>query len=397
MRRVIALSLALGACGTSSPSSNDGGTENDSAVTNDALVDSPPSDSSDASGGPSGAWSLGYYASWDATSYPVSEIEWSGLTHVAASFYVPQNDGSLNLLGANPQVMQDLVTAAHAHAVKAIASIGGADSGVAFEAATTGATRAKLVANIVAVLVSAGYDGVDIDWEPINAQDEPIVIDLANQIRAARAGTIMTLAIGYINPNAPPDVSQYGAIAAVYDQMNIMSYGMAGAWQGWNSWHDSPLFQQDSHTPLSIDETVQAYVKANVPKSKLGVGIGFYGMCYSSPVTAPDQPLNGSTIVASDGTMSYANIMSKYYAANVRQWDSLARVPYLSFTAPHAPDNCTYVSYDDEQSITEKGTYVKTNGLGGVMQWEINEGYIASAPNGQRNPLLTAIHDHVLN
>jgi chitinase len=138
-------------------------------------------------------------------------------------------------------------------------------------------------------------------------------------------------------------------------------------------------------------------VKANVPKSKLGVGIGFYGMCYSTPVTAPDQPLNGSTILASDGTMSYANIMAKYYSANARQWDSLARVPYLTFSSPHAPDDCTYVSYDDEQSITEKGTYVKTNGLGGVMQWEINEGYVASAPSGQKNPLLTAIHDHVLN
>jgi chitinase len=69
---------------------------------------------------------------------------------------------------------------------------------------------------------------------------------------------------------------------------------------------------------------------------------------------------------------------------------------HLSFATPHAPDNCTYVSYDDEQSIAEKGVYVKAKGLGGVIQWELNEGYLKDATAGQRNPLLKAIHDAFL-
>jgi chitinase len=142
---------------------------------------------------------------------------------------------------------------------------------------------------------------------------------------------------------------------------------------------------------------VKLYLAAGVPAAKLGIGIGFFGLCYSSPVTGPDQALNGSTIVASDGTMSYANIMTEYYSASARQWDSLARVPYLSFSTPHAPDGCTYISYDDEQSIAEKGAYMKANGLGGVIQWELNEGYLPLAAAGQQNPLLTAIHDNVLH
>lgn len=95
--------------------------------------------------------------------------------------------------------------------------------------------------------------------------------------------------------------------------------------------------------------------------------------------------------------MSYANIMGSYYDASARHWDDLARVPYLSFSAPHAPDGCTYISYDDQESIAEKGAYLKSKGLGGVIEWELNEGYLASAPSGQRNPLLIAIHDQVLN
>ena len=342
------------------------------------------------------AWSMGYYASWAPDQYPISEIEWSGLTHIAMAFYLPNQDGSMTLAGGSAKLATDLIAAAHAHGVKAIASIGGADSQTGFKQATASGAVATFAANLVSLLTTTGYDGIDIDWEPMDKADEPAVIDIANRIRKTKAGTLMTIPIGAINVNLGADLSGFAAIAAVYDQLNIMSYGQAGAWSGWKSWHSSALYQTDSATPTSIDSTVKLYLAASVPAAKLGIGIGFYGLCYSSPVTGPDQALNGSTLLASDGAISYANIMTNYYSASARQWDSLARVPYLSFTTAHAPDGCTYISYDDEQSIGEKGTYLKAKGLGGVIQWELNEGYLPSATAGQRNPLLKAIHDSVL-
>ena len=344
----------------------------------------------------SGAWSMGYYASWDPAQYPIAEIEWSGLTHIAMAFYLPNQDGSMTLAGGNPQLASNLIAAAHANGVKAIASIGGADSQSGFQKATASGTVASFAANLVSLLTTTGYDGIDIDWEPMDKTDEPAVIDIANRIRKAKPGVLMTIPIGAINVNLGADLSGFPAIVAAYDQLNIMSYGQAGAWSGWKSWHSSALYQTDSATPTSIDSTVKLYLAAGVPAAKLGIGIGFYGLCYSSPVTGPDQALNGSTLVAGDGAISYANIMTEYYSASTRQWDSLARVPYLSFSSPHAPDGCTYISYDDEQSIAEKGAYMKSKGLGGVIQWELNEAYLSSAPAGQRNPLLKAIHDSVL-
>jgi chitinase len=348
-------------------------------------------------GTPSGAWSMGYYASWAPEQYPISEIEWSGLTHIAMAFYLPNNDGSMTLAGGNAKLATDLIAAAHANGVKAVASIGGSNTQSGFQGATASGSVATFAANLVSLLTTMGYDGIDIDWEPMDKTDEPAVIDIANRIRKAKPDALLTIPIGEINVNIPPDISGFAAIAAVYDQLNIMSYGQAGAWQGWKSWHSSALYHTDSATPESIDSTVQLYLAANVPAAKLGIGIGFYGLCYSSPVTGPDQALNGSTVVASDGDISYANIMANYYSASARQWDSLARVPYLSFSSPHAPDGCTYISYDDEQSIAEKGAYVKAKGLGGVIQWELNEGYLPSAAAGQRNPLLKAIAASVLH
>jgi chitinase len=339
---------------------------------------------------------MGYYASWQSSQYPVSAIEWSGMTHVAMAFYTPSASGSLTLMSGSGQLARDLVTAAHANGVKAIASLGGADSAVAFRSATTSASLANFVTSIVALMQDPGYDGIDIDWEPLDRADEPIVIDLANRIRTAKAAAILTIPVGYININLGADLSNYPAIAAAYDQMNLMTYGMAGAWQGWKSWHSSPLYQQDSATPTSIDSSVAQYVNAGVPKNKLGVGIGFYGLCYSPPVTEPDQAINGATLVASDGAISYAAIMTNYYSSSAYHWDELAKAAYLSFTSAHAPDGCGYISYDDEQSIAAKAAYVKSKGLGGVIEWEINEGYLPSAAAGQKNPLLTAIASSLL-
>jgi len=339
---------------------------------------------------------MGYYASWAPEQYPISEIEWSGLTHIAMAFYLPNQDGSMTLAGGSAKLATDLIAAAHANGVKAIASIGGADSQTGFKQATASGTVAAFATNLVALLTTTGYDGIDIDWEPMDKADEPAVIDIANRVRKAKPSTLLTIPIGEINVNLGADLSGFAAIAAAYDQLNIMSYGQAGAWSGWKSWHSSALYHTDSATPTSIDSTVKRYLAASVPAAKLGIGIGFYGLCYSAPVTGPDQALNGSTLVASDGAISYAKIMTSYYSANARQWDALARVPYLSFTTAHAPDGCTYISYDDEQSIAEKGAYVKAMGLGGVIQWELNEGYLGSAAAGQRNPLLKAIHDSVL-
>jgi chitinase len=346
--------------------------------------------------GASGKWSMGYYASWQANQYAVSDVDWAGLTHLAVAFYEPQSDGSVQLLGQNPSVAAQLVQAAHAHGVKAIASIGGANSGPDFQAATKPGVIDAFVASLTALLNSPGYDGLDFDWEPLTNADEPTVVNLAERVRTAHSGVILTIPIGYVNPNAPPDLSGYTSIAGAFDQLNIMTYGMAGAWQGWKSWHSSAIYQTDSATPLSVDSSVQAYLAAGVPAAKLGIGIGFFGLCYSPPVTAPDQALGSSTVLAGDGTMSFAHIMGSYYSANARQWDSLALVPYLSFGSAHAPEGCSYISYDDAQSIQQKGKYIKSKNLGGVIEWEINEGYLSSAAAGQQNPLLDAVHDDVL-
>jgi chitinase len=373
----------------------------DTSVKLDAAPD-VPSDSATDGGAGSGLWSMGYYAGYDSTSYPVSAIEWAGMTHIAVAFYFPTATGAFDESLSQGSAAQGatlghaIVTAAHAHGVKAVASLGGADSRTQFLAATASGVRGTFVGSIVKLAADYGYDGIDFDWESLETADEPVLLDLMQKVRQRAPGLLLTIPVGVINVNMPGDLSGYVALSAAADQINIMSYGAAGAWEGWKSWHSSALYQQDNATPMSVDSSVKAYVGAGVPKAKLGIGIGFYGLCYTPPVTAPDQALNGSTVAASDGDISYANIMTSYYSPAAAKWDGFARVPYLSFAAATGPKGCGYISYDDDRSIGEKGAYLKAQGLGGVIMWEINEGYISTAPVGQRNPLLTSIGQHVL-
>jgi len=72
-------------------------------------------------------------------------------------------------------------------------------------------------------------------------------------------------------------------------------------------------------------------------------------------------------------------------------WDTTALVPYLSSAAPLGADACNFVSYEDEQSIAEKGALVHAQGLGGTIIWTISQGHLADQPLGQRDPLLAAI------
>ena len=142
-------------------------------------------------------------------------------------------------------------------------------------------------------------------------------------------------------------------------------------------------------SPSSVDSSVRAYLAAGVPASKLGLGIGFYGLCYQG-VSGPNQSAAGMKIAADDGQMSYSNIVRNYSATAAKKWDAAARAPYLSSATPLGADKCNFISYEDEQSIAEKGRYAREKGLGGTIIWTLGQAHFGTRPAGQRDPLLDA-------
>src|SRR6266700_5332036 len=132
-------------------------------------------------------------------------------------------------------------------------------------------------------------------------------------------------------------------LAASLDRFNVQTYypSTAFAGQGWSSWFSSPLSGVAGSTPVAIDDTLQRYAAAGIPKGKLGMGIAFYAICYTGGITAPRQSTNGTSQQIVGGDNDYP--LSAFFAAagtfdgsaaSARQRDLVAAEPYLTFGAP---------------------------------------------------------------
>jgi GH18 family chitinase len=144
---------------------------------------------------------------------------------------------------------------------------------------------------------------------------------------------------------------------------------------------------------------VQDFLDAGVAGTKLGIGIAFYGQLWAggtgTPTGGATAPRQGWTTAPTNSSVSYATIMSTYYASNLYHWDSAAQAAYLSMDSTGSA-NDKFISYDDEHSCQAKVSYARNRALGRVMIWELDEGYRSSQPAGQRDPLLHAVKRAIL-
>lgn len=349
---------------------------------------------------PSGLWVGGYYVGYERNLYPIADVDFSAITHLMVGRLIPSADGGLlrhfdidALQG--PVWAQAAVDAAQAAGRKAILMVGGAGEIGGWRGAASNANRAAFVANLLQAVDDFGADGLDIDWEPVEAQDHAPLLALVQSLRTARPGMLITMPVGAINVNFPPqgEAGLFQSLHPLLDQINVMSYDMAQAYQGWHSWFASALQGEYANAPMSVQSSVAYYRGLGVPAAKLGVGTGFYGACYAG-VSAPRLPAEG-LLVASDGAMSYRSIVQLYQPAMARSYDAAAEAPWLGSAMAQGPQGCTYVPYEDAESIAAKGAWVRQQGLGGTIIWTIAQGHLpgASAPD----PLLDAVREAFLD
>jgi chitinase len=324
-------------------------------------------------------WSIGHWAQF-GTPIPISAIPWDGLTHVIHGPVLVNSDGTLDTnsfrFSANAS---NLVAAAHAANVKAMILfqqpywLGHTSN---FQQAVT-SHREALVNNIMNLVNTYGFDGVDIDWEPFDpAKDGAAMKSLLTSLRAQLGTRILTAdAIGNT-------YSYWNTVAAQLDRINVMTYDMGGLWDPY-SWHNAALYSNSSLV-WSTDFAIRRFLGTGILAEKLTMGIPFYGVQWKGGgISGPYQNWNSTP---SMNQVDYNKIVPQINAQNYH-WDSTAQVPYLSNNAGIP----SYLSYDDEQSIAAKVNYAKTMGLGGWAIWHISLDYF---PQGSpQHPLMAAIRN----
>ena len=149
-----------------------------------------------------------------------------------------------------------------------------------------------------------------------------------------------------------------------------------------------------------MSSNVGAYRPHSVPRDRIGIGIGFYGVYFGPSITGPRQPTDDNEIYeVQDAALAYSELdRMGYLSHGERRWDEEAQSTYRVYgdggfvPEPEgglpARSPAGFLSYEDEQSIAAKGRFVRETGVGGTILWTINYGWL---PRTGTNPLLDAV------
>ncbi len=345
-------------------------------------------------------WSSAYYAAWMQETLPPAQIDFPALTHLMHFAILPNADGTLDseVNVVSEANSADLIARAHRAGVKVLITVGGWNSAAKFRGATSTNNLPVFVRNLINFVKSRGYDGVDVDWETLEAADASQYTALINALRASLDGLVPRRMLTAAVAKVP---ALFATLQSNFDQLNLMTYDFSGPWPGWSTWFNAPLYDDGFRLPgagapptPSVDHMVMRFLDAGVSAAKLGLGINFYGYVWSGgAVTATDgvsQPRQCWTRAPIMTNVSYAAIMRTYHQPKRYFWDAATQSAYLSVDEPKADDD-KFISYDDERSAERKVHYAKEKGLGGISMFELGAGHMAEKPIGARDPLLQAI------
>jgi len=186
------------------------------------------------------------------------------------------------------------------------------------------------------------------------------------------------------------------------DFINLMSYDFHGSWDS-TTGMNAPLYRRQaevgtSSETLNLDWAAQYWAAGGAPKDKIVIGMGAYGRSFTlanpanndvgAPATGGGTP---GPYTGESGFLAYFEIC-----------DFIARpgttvIYHTEHRNPYAFNGNQWVSFDNEQSLTEKINYVRANGFGGWMTWNIDlddftGGHCGAAPyplhkhlNGAKN------------
>jgi chitinase len=299
--------------------------------------------------------------------------------------YVRPGDGSLDLKAneLTASKMRALVRSAHGAGKQVFLVVGGEKAAPGLRIASSPERLPKTLKFILSLVKRYGYDGIDIDWEPLAPEDADPYIRLIDGLRnkldevaphrrGPKLGLTTAIEVELNNDDYMASlVRTLQKLHQKFDQINLMTYAMANSTNMPFVWHNSALYpgvspEKGFQTP-SADGAIRQFLAAGFQPAKLEIGIDLYGYLWQG---------QGSDDISSPGKLwklppkvvelTYGQIVNEYLKNNSARWDQQAEVPYFSI-----PQTNQFLSYEDSRGIEAKFRYVRQNGLGGVIIWDI--------------------------
>ncbi|HEX7014025.1 MAG TPA: glycosyl hydrolase family 18 protein [Cyclobacteriaceae bacterium] len=259
-------------------------------------------------------------------------IQFKYLTHINFAFAIPEKTGGGLAALRNADKLAALVPKAHAEGVKVFISIGGwsvgdggGDDARFHRLAADPEERDYFVAKTMDLVRRFNLDGVDVDWEYPDVENRSAEdnVLLMRQLRDSlhAAGKQLTAAVVHYGNQGEGTLDE---IFGIVDWLNMMAY-------------DDDKGQPIPHSPYSLAEkSINYWVKQRgLPPEKAVLGLPFYG-----------KP-------------------RKEHLSHYKDLLAAGADPYK--------DEFDSVYYNGITTIKRKTRLALTEGLGGVMIWEIGQ------------------------
>lgn len=290
---------------------------------------------------------VAYIAGWAGDETPDPML----MTHVNYAFgHVTETADGMYV--QRPEMLRKVMRMKEANPkLKIVLSVGGWTSGHFSEMAASAKRRKAFAASCRKAVDEYGLDGIDIDWEyptsseagisssPDDTRNFTLLMrDLRRVLGKGKILSIATIADGkYID---------FPACMKYLDFVNIMAYDVANPPQ-----HHTTLFRSPLSGRITVEEAIDAHLRAGVPAGKLLLGMPLYGRGDHSN-----------------------QVLDKYMKTRwddgqyVEAWDSIGQVPYLT-----GRDGRLVWGFDNPRSIAAKCQLIIDKGLLGGMYWETTE------------------------
>ena len=308
----------------------------------------------------------------------VSDIDPSYFTHLFCAFAgFDSNTNQVIISSANTASFSTFTQTiqAKSSSVKTLLSIGGGNSTLAKEfafMASQASSRKSFIDSSIQLARNNNFNGLDLDWEyPSSDTDKTNFGLLITEWRAAVAQEssssgkptlLLSAAVGGSDQITPLEYYPGQDIANNLDWVNVMTYDLFVS--------DSDSYQTQTQPPaplknptgqFSVEEGITKWIGLGVPKSKLALGVPFYGFKWS--LSDPNNHEIFDKATRGLGAVKYKDII------NVG-----AEVVYNStYVTNYCFIGTDWYGYDDTQSLSAKVDYAKQNGLFGYFAWHIEQ------------------------
>ncbi len=217
------------------------------------------------------------------------------------------------------------------------------------------AYKENLIRQLLDAVQQKGFDGVNVDFEYILAQDRDaftaFVADLADTLRPL--GYATSVALAPKNSAAQTGLlyegKDYPALGAAADSVLLMTYE-------WGYKYGPNM----AVAPLNQVRRVVEYAVTEIPADKIDLGIPNYGYDWPLPF------VRGNTVAATIGNVEAVQIAIRTDA--VIEFDALFASPFFRYFQEGIAHE---VWFEDVRSIQAKFDLIKSYGLRGAGYWQL--------------------------